>query len=148
VSESLTATISATVSCSASEAYRAWFDPAILPLWLAPPPYDMVHAEVEAKVGGHYRHDVVGPDGKHVVTGEYLAMTPDREFLKSWNYSGPNPAPRKEATFVKVQFTEHSSKSVQVTINHSGLRDETELKHYQEGWFHCLERQKRLCEGS
>lgn len=146
MAESPIAVISATVGCSASEAFRAWVDPAVLPLWLAPPPYDLVHADVDPKVGGQYRHDVVGPDGRHVVTGEYLEITPDRKILKSWNYSGPNPVPRHEATFVNVEISPLADGSVQITIRHSGLRDEAELKHYREGWFHCLERQKRLWE--
>lgn len=146
MADSIVAVISATVGCSPSEAFRAWIDPEVLPLWLAPPPYDLIHVEVDPKVGGHYRHDVVGPDGKHVVTGELLMLAPGREIFKSWKYSGPNPAPRRETTFVRVHIAERSKDSVRVTINHSRLRDGEELRHYEEGWTHCLLRQKRLFE--
>ncbi len=172
MSESLAANISALVKVSASEIYHAWIDPRILPLWLAPPPYDMIAADVDARVGGQYRHDVKGPQGDHhVVTGKYLEAEPGRRILKSWIYSGPNPAPRPEATFVQVDLVEGasgssgaasggnrtaggslvatdnvaaSSATTQVTIKHYGLRDETERKHYQEGWEHCLRRLREL----
>jgi uncharacterized protein YndB with AHSA1/START domain len=144
MSDTLAANISAVINLSASEVYRAWIDPDILPLWLAPPPYDMVRAEVDARVGGTYRHDVTGPDGDHVVTGTYLEITPSRHILKNWNYSGPNPAPRREATYVQVDLVEKNNGSTEITIKHYGLRDNLEFKHYQEGWEYCLKRLNEL----
>lgn len=144
MSETLAANISGAVKGPPSEIYQAWIDPRILPLWLAPPPYEMIKAEVDARVGGHYRHDVTGPDGDHVVTGTYLETAPGRRILKSWNYSGPNPAPRREATYVQVDLIDGSDDTTHVIIKHYGLRDEIEQKHYREGWEHCLKRMREL----
>jgi uncharacterized protein YndB with AHSA1/START domain len=143
----LTAEITATVKGPASEIYRAWIDPRVLPLWLAPPPYQMVRAEVDAQVGGRYTHEVTGPDGEHLVVGKYLEAVPGRRIRKDWNYSGPNPAPRREATFVDVDLTDAPDGTTRVTIRHSGLRDAVELKHYQEGWAECLRRLRELRAG-
>lgn len=141
----LKATITATVPLPASTAFQAWIDPVLLPQWLAPPPYNLVRADVEPSTGGHYHHDTSGPDGdEHVVQGEYSEFLPGKRLKKTWNYSGPNPAPRPEATYVEVDFHEQNDGATTVTITHSGLRDETEFKHYSEGWAHCLERLKKL----
>lgn len=144
MSDSGTAIISATVPLSAEAACAAWLDPALLPQWLAPPPYELVHADVEPRVGGRYRHDTAGPDGEHVVTGEYRELQPGRRIVKTWNYSGPNAVPCRESTVVQVEFFAGDDGSTTVTITHSGLRDEAEHKHYTDGWTHCLERLKRL----
>ncbi|QIB65555.1 SRPBCC family protein [Kineobactrum salinum] len=138
------ANISMTVPLSAESAYAAWLDPAVLPLWLAPPPYELIHAEVEACVGASYRHDTVGPDGEHVVTGEYRELQPGKRIVKTWNYSGPNPVPRREPTLVEVEFCAGEGGTTTITITHSGLRDTTENTHYTQGWTHCLDRMKRL----
>ncbi|ABQ67074.1 SRPBCC family protein [Rhizorhabdus wittichii] len=123
--------------------FRAWIDPALLPQWLAPDPYDLVHAEVEAAPGGHYRHDIVGPDGRHVVIGEFLRFDPGRGLRKSWNYRGPNPAPRPEPTFVDVTIEPEEGGS-RLVLTHSGLRDQAEWNHYDGGWRVCFDRLDKL----
>lgn len=124
--------------------FRAWIDPALLPRWLAPAPYELTHAEVEAEPGGQYRHDIVGPDGKHVVTGEFLRFEPGRGLRKSWNYRGPNPAPRSEATFVDVTIEPAEDGGSRVVLTHAGLRDQAEWDHYHGGWRVCFERLDEL----
>ena len=124
--------------------FRAWTDPLLLPQWLAPAPYEMVHAEVEARPCGRYRHDIVGPDGRHVVIGEFLDFEPGKHFRKSWNYSGPNPAPRTETTFVDVRIEPAEGSSSHVILTHSGLRDQVEWNHYDGGWRVCFERLEQL----
>lgn len=146
MSDTLAANITGSIKASAEELYQAWIDPDILPQWLAPPPYDLVRAEVEARTGGKYLHEVTGPDGEHRVVGEYLELTPGRHILKSWNYSGPNPAPRPEATYVRLDLEDGPDGSTRMTIRHYGLRDERERKHYQEGWEHCLARLRAFQE--
>lgn len=144
----LTAEISGSAKGPASEIYRAWIDPRVLPLWLAPPPYQMVRADVDARVGGLYRHEVTGPDGdEHLVVGEYLEADPGRRIAKSWNYSGPNPTPRREATFVHVDLIDAPDGTTRITIKHTGLRDASEQKHYQDGWTECLRRLRELRAG-
>ena len=124
--------------------FRAWTDPQLLPQWLAPAPYDMVHASVEATPGGAYRHDIVGPDGEHVVVGEFLRFELGRHLRKSWHYSGPNPAPRSEPTFVDVKIEPGEGGGSQMTLTHSGLRDQVEWHHYDSGWRVCFDRLERL----
>ena len=124
--------------------WRAWTDPAILPLWLAPPPYDMVAAEVATRPGGVYRHDIVGPDGTHSVVGTFLHFEPTRHLRKSWRYSGPNPAPRVEPTFVDITIERNESGKTLLTLVHSGLRDERERAHYGDGWPECFKRLEAL----
>ncbi|KQX18648.1 MULTISPECIES: SRPBCC family protein [unclassified Sphingomonas] len=124
--------------------FRAWIDPDLLPQWLAPDPYDLVHAEIEAVRSGHYRHDIVGPDGKHVVIGEFLRFEPGRRLRKSWNYRGPNPAPRPEPTFVDVIIEQGEGNSSRLILTHHGLRDQVEWNHYDSGWRVCFERLETL----
>lgn len=124
--------------------FRSWVDPLLLPQWLAPPPYRMVAAEVDARQGGLYRHDIEGPDGAHVVDGEFLAFMPGRHFRKSWIYRGPNPAPRREPTCVVVDIVAVGDGASVLMLTHAGLRDAREETHYRTGWAECFRRLEQL----
>lgn len=114
--------------------FEAWTSPAVLPLWLAPPPYRMVEAAVDARPGGAYVHHVSGPDGEHVVRGTFADFVQDRHLRFSWNYAGPNPVPRPETTWVEVRFDRGANGGTVLRLTHAGLRDEREFDHYQIGW--------------
>lgn len=71
------------------EVYRAWLDPALLQRWMAPG-FDVVRAEVDARVGGHLRiwHSDAGTD----VGGfecEIVELVPDERLVFRWGFVGP-----------------------------------------------------------
>lgn len=133
------------LGCSPDIAFSTWIEPAILPQWLAPPPYEMTRADVDARAGGAYRHDVAGPEPMpHVVTGQFLELEPGKALRFDWVYRGPNPAPRPEPTVVQVSFAPDGADGSLVTLEHSALRDEREQAHYAEGWRDCFDRLERL----
>jgi uncharacterized protein YndB with AHSA1/START domain len=70
--------------------YRAWLDPDLLRLWLAPGDMEVTHAEVEERVGGRYRiwqaHRGVPMGG---CEGTVLELVPDERIVLSWGWSGP-----------------------------------------------------------
>lgn len=143
-SDELTAVVLLRSRISPAMLFRAWIDPLILPQWLAPPPYNLVGAKVDARVGGDYRHDIEGPDGTHTVAGRFLDLVPERRLRKSWIYSGPNPAPRSEPTCVTVDIEAAADGTTMLALTHSGLRDAIEESHYREGWHECFRRLERL----
>jgi uncharacterized protein YndB with AHSA1/START domain len=72
------------------EVYRAWLDPDLLRSWLAPGGITVRRAEVEARVGGHFRiwHVDSGAD----VGGfecEIVELVPDERIVFHWGWVGP-----------------------------------------------------------
>ena len=72
------------------EVYRAWLDPDLLRRWLAPGGFTVRRAEVEARVGGHFRiwHVESGAD----VGGfecEIVELVPDERIVFRWRFVGP-----------------------------------------------------------
>ena len=44
-----------TIPAPPERVYRAWLDPAALIRWMAPGAFTVTHADVDPRVGGHYR---------------------------------------------------------------------------------------------
>jgi uncharacterized protein YndB with AHSA1/START domain len=71
------------------EVFHAWLEPALLRQWMAPG-FEATHAEVDPRVGGHFRiwHADTGAD----VGGfeaEILELVPDRRIVFRWGFVGP-----------------------------------------------------------
>ena len=43
--------------------WRCWTDPEILPLWFGPEGYSCKTKEIDLRVGGQWRFDMIAPDG-------------------------------------------------------------------------------------
>ncbi|HEY5052836.1 MAG TPA: SRPBCC domain-containing protein [Solirubrobacterales bacterium] len=82
--------LSRTIAAPPERVYRAWLDPELLRLWLAPASLSVKRVEVEERVGGHHRTWQVGPDGD--VGGfdsELLEMVPNERLVFRWRFVGP-----------------------------------------------------------
>lgn len=73
-----------------SEVYRAWLDPDLLRRWLAPGGFSVSRAEIEPRIGGHFRiwHVESGTD----VGGfecEIVDLVPNERIVFRWGFVGP-----------------------------------------------------------
>src|SRR5215472_15443364 len=71
------------LDASPERVFEAWVNPALLERWLAP------IAEVDARVGGHFRLEIRKQGEVHVVTGEYREIIPSQRIVMTWVYDGP-----------------------------------------------------------
>jgi uncharacterized protein YndB with AHSA1/START domain len=72
------------------QVYRAWLNPDLLRRWLAPGGLEVKRAEVDERVGGHYR--VWQADSGSDVGGfecELLELVPDQRIVFRWGFAGP-----------------------------------------------------------
>jgi uncharacterized protein YndB with AHSA1/START domain len=75
-----------TIAAKPAQLYRAWLDPGLLARWMAPGAPGMTRAEVDERVGGHFRifhGDASGFDA------ELLELVPDRRIVFRWGFVGP-----------------------------------------------------------
>jgi uncharacterized protein YndB with AHSA1/START domain len=79
-----------TIPAPPDRVYRAWLDPALLAQWIAPGTLTVSRAEVDERVGGHYR--IWQADSGLAVGGfdcELAELVPDRRIVFRWGFVGP-----------------------------------------------------------
>jgi uncharacterized protein YndB with AHSA1/START domain len=80
-----------TIPASPARVYRAWLDPGLLVRWMAPGSYALIRAEVDERVGGHYRIWHADPAGTEVggFDCELAELVPDQRIVFRWGFVGP-----------------------------------------------------------
>jgi uncharacterized protein YndB with AHSA1/START domain len=129
------------------EVYLAWLDPDLLRRWLAPGGMTVKRAEVEARVGGHFRiwHVDSGAD----VGGfdcEIVELVPDKRIVFRWGFVGPERA--AGAAFDSLlTITLHTARggATKLTLIHERLDALADAMPYiadnvQVGWESALEK--------
>jgi uncharacterized protein YndB with AHSA1/START domain len=79
-----------TIPAPPDRVYRAWLDPTLLAQWIAPGTLTVSRAEVDERVGGHYR--IWQADSGLAVGGfdcELAELVPDRRIVFRWGFVGP-----------------------------------------------------------
>ncbi len=124
-----------TIRASADRVFLAWTQPQHLRAWWGPRPVTCSGAEVDLKVGGHYRIDNALPDGSALtILGEFLEIERPSKLVYTWRTSRTGA----ESSLVTVRF-EPDGELTRVTIVHDqipsvAIRDDHEL-----GWNGCLD---------
>jgi uncharacterized protein YndB with AHSA1/START domain len=80
-----------TIPAPPDRVYRAWLDPDLLARWMAPGALDVTRAEVDERVGGHFRIWHASADGD--VGGfeaELLELVPGERIVFRWGFVGPD----------------------------------------------------------
>jgi uncharacterized protein YndB with AHSA1/START domain len=80
-----------TIPASPAQVYRAWLDPGLLARWMAPGAYSVTRAEVDERVGGHFRIWHADPSGTVAggFDGELAELIPDQRLVFRWGFVGP-----------------------------------------------------------
>ncbi len=110
----------------------AWWSPeALLP----------VHAEVDARVGGHYRVRFGTTDGReHEVCGEYLEIVPPRRIVMTYRYAFGGEADEDGRTS-RLEFElAPIGDGTELTFTHAELATEVSQKSHEWGWSGALDK--------
>jgi uncharacterized protein YndB with AHSA1/START domain len=131
-----------TIHADPARLFAAWTDPEQLRAWWGPRPVTCAGAEVDLRVGGHYRIANRLPDGAIVVIeGEFRAIDPPRELVYTWRL-GVEPE-----SLVTVRF-EPRGDATEVVVIHERIADEATRDSHGEGWRGCLDGLDRLVTSS
>jgi uncharacterized protein YndB with AHSA1/START domain len=127
--------------------YRAWLDPELLRRWLAPGGLEVTRAEVDERVGGHYRIWQAGADG--AVGGfecELLELVPDRRIVFHWGLVGPErlSGPHYDSRLT-ITFDDAPGGATDLTLIHERLEDLFEAmpslaEKFRPGWEMVLDK--------
>ena len=135
-------TLHRTFNAPRTKVFNAWKDPELLKQWLGGQQQQQLHAEVDFRVGGHYRVEVQSPTGNvFYVTGMYQEIDEPQRIVFTWAFDN---APRDiEATLVTVTFSEAAGKT-DVTLTHERFRDVPTRQLHSDGWGACFDRIDKL----
>jgi uncharacterized protein YndB with AHSA1/START domain len=113
-----------------AEGVAAWFGPDDLPV---------VHAEVDARVGGAYRVHFRTLDGQdHEACGEFLEVVPPRRIVMSWSWAaGGVPDEQGRISRVEISLAPIAN-GTELTFTHADLCDEASENSHTHGWTGAL----------
>lgn len=116
--------------------FQAMTDPKQLVRWWGQPGmYHVTSMRADLRVGGKWRSEGVGADGKmFYVEGEYREVDPPHLFVYTWRSSysqGPE-------TLVRVEILSEAN-GTRVRVHHSGFGSDVEgAKSHGNGWVRVL----------
>ena len=128
--------------------YRAWLDPDTMVRWFVDPRFTDGRAEVDERVGGHYRIFQVDPEGDMTGGSEnrIVELVPNERIVITWRFAGPN---RQEdlspETRLTVTFAEPRPGETELTVVHEQLDELAAAMpdvagEVENGWNNTLDR--------
>ena len=122
-----------TIRASPARLFDAWTQPEQLRQWWGPRPVTCSGAEVDLRVGGHYRIENVLPNGKTlIIAGEFQVVEPPHRLVYTWR------AGEDQASRVTVRF-EPRGEATEVVVIHEQIPNERIRESHQGGWNGCLD---------
>jgi glutathione S-transferase len=125
--------------------FDAWTNPNVLrDWWAAQPTMSPGEIEVDLRVGGRYRMQMVTDEGEvHTVVGEYTRVDRPSHIAYTWTWESNEDAMTGSAcTTVEVDFADDGGGTL-VTLTHSGFGSPEIRGLHEHGWagiFDSLER--------
>jgi uncharacterized protein YndB with AHSA1/START domain len=95
---------------------------------------DVIHAEMDVRVGGRFRIIMREPDGEeHDVSGTFREVTPDEKLVYTWAW---RTTPERESlvTLTLKPEGEHTL----LTLKHEQFFDEAARGSHEGGWTEAL----------
>jgi len=122
-------------SAPVDRVYAAWTTAESLKQFITPGNPGQADVECDVRVGGKFRIDMHGKDGKifhH--NGEYLEVVPPKRLKFTWISAATNQRP----TIVTIDFKSLGEKT-EVTLVHHGLDSVKNVEGHTTGWTAILE---------
>ncbi len=112
------------------EVFAAWTDAESLEHWMCPGATSVPVAELDVRVGGHFRIVMRGEQRDYVHAGKYLEIDPPNRLAFTW----VSAATHEKPSMVTVEFWPHGDKETEVVLIHEQLPDEEAVRTHRGGW--------------
>ena len=130
----ITLVVRRTIRATPDRLFDAWTDPAQLVRWWGPQGVVCTHAEIDLRIGAHYRLANRFPDGTVVwIAGEFERIDPPFRLVYSWRVE-----PQVDGERVTVTF-EPRGDVTDVVVRHERIPDSARRDRHEIGWRDCLE---------
>jgi len=123
--------------------FHAWTDPDALKSWFHPDGVETQLAEVDLRVGGKYRIEMLMPSGSVVVhSGVYEEITHPKKLVFTWLLQNQDCDGRSDVqvvTRVTVRFSSVDSETTDLHLVHEGLPTQKSRDSHEFGWNACID---------
>ena len=122
-----------------SQVYSAWKDSKKIARWFGPrdTAQASVAAEIDLRVGGHYRISFTSEGGEqHRVGGVYRGVVP----TGGWCSAGPGIRLPERASLVSITLTRDGETGTLLTLQHEQFFDVKARDGHERGWAGTLEK--------
>jgi uncharacterized protein YndB with AHSA1/START domain len=133
-----------TLPAEREEVFRSWTDPALVRQWFKPRGGSSPSAEMDVRVGGHYRWGMKLLGHLYYAFGEYIEVDPPRRLVFTFGWDRV-PFVRLADSLVTVEFADRGDQT-EVVITHKRLDSRGLRALHQGGWRACLANLGRLIE--
>ena len=138
--EALKLQITRVLSAPVDRVFAAWTDAQALRQFITPGNPGHADVECDVRVGGKFRIDMLGKDGKIFKhNGEYLEVVPPKRLKFTWISAATNQLP----TVVTIDFKSLGDKT-EITLVHDGLDSVKNVEGHTKGWTEILEQLKTV----
>ena len=138
--------ITRSFNASPEKVFQAWVDPIVLKQWFAPSDeFSTPLAEIDLRVGGKYRIQMVAPNGEnHTVGGVYREIRSPEKLVFTWGWEAGGGCGGAESegpieTLVTVEFQQQGEGTAMILTHELFPNSESRDKHH-EGWSGCVAR--------
>ena len=135
------------IAAPAERVCEAWLDPELITRWMAPADLRVTGAEVDPRVGGHFRIRQESPQGdKGGFDAEIVELEPGRRLVFDWYFVGPEGAEsRSPGSRLTLTFEDDGDGGTLLTLVHDQLeemqRERPDITgKIQFGWGSALEK--------
>lgn len=114
-------------------AFDAWLDPEGMSRWMIPGPSGRAEVELDPRVGGSFRIDMIAGEERYEHHGELLVVERPRRLVLTWRADW-----LPEGSTVTVTFRPVDG-GTEVVLRHDGLPDPESADSHRGGWAEILE---------
>ena len=124
-------TLKRRINAAPAKIYAAWTDPEKLAAWFGPASVEAgsVKADIDLRVGGHYRISFNANGQYNQVGGVYREVVPNERLKFTWAW---HSTPERES-LVTVQLKPDPTGTL-LTFHHEQFSDETARDNHKRGW--------------
>lgn len=128
------------IRATPARVFAAWTQAEVMAQWFGPHHTSVEQAEVDARIGGHFRIVMVENTGeRHEVGGRYLEMEPERLLVFTWAWAS---MPERESR-VTVRFRAMEAET-EITLTHDRFADAATATRHRRGWTESFQRLEAL----
>src|SRR6195952_2314407 len=128
-------TLQRRINAKPAKIFAAWTEPSQLVKWMHPNNNDVIHAEMDVRVGGRFRIIMREPGGEeHDVSGVFNEVAQDEKLVYTWAWRS-TPERESLVTFTLRQDGEFTL----LTLKHEQFFDETARDNHESGWNEILD---------
>lgn len=135
-------TLTRRLRATPAKVFAAWTDPEKIVRWFGPEQtiVDSVSADMDVRVGGHFRISFRTDDGEyHEVGGRYIEVVPDQRLVFSWAW---HSTPERQSQ-VTVALRDEGDVTL-LTLTHDKFFDEAARDGHRRGWTGTLDKLERM----